>query len=396
MKIKIGQPYALNEVGKRENNEDSIYPSKGAASTNDKLFLVCDGIGGHQGGEIASGVVCRSFAGFLGGMVAEFNESVFQRALDYAYEQLDEADNDGQLQKMGTTLTFLYLSDAGAFMAHIGDSRIYHLRSEGGSTKIVYKSQDHSLVNDLLRSGIITEEEARHHPKKNVITRAMQPHQEKPAKAEVYQTADVQPGDYFFLCSDGILESVDDAALIAVMASGGSNKEKMGQIHRMCREQSRDNFSAYLVPVTEVSGSRPKETTSGKTTESATTQVAPKPTPAGKAATLPNLKKPQQSRGKLVAIVSVAAIITLLVAGGIFLLKGKKTTGSEAPSPNTEAATPEPAQTPMSEPPMTPRQPEKPDVKAETPEQQEPDAQEEEPTEGEYEPIVLKQEEEEG
>jgi hypothetical protein len=177
---------------------------------------------------------------------------VFRQALEQAYEQLDEKDaapDDGK--KMGTTLTFLYLNRRGVLMAHIGDSRIYHLRRENGTVTILYKSHDHSLVNDLLRADIITPEEAAHHPKRNVITRAMQPHQASRSKADIRQTDDVKAGDYFFLCSDGILEQISDSTLCYILAKETGDKAKIGEIHRACRGRSKDNFSAYLIPVAE-------------------------------------------------------------------------------------------------------------------------------------------------
>jgi len=120
--MQTATPHALNEIGKRNNNEDSIFPPKGEATEKQRFFLVCDGMGGHETGEVS----------------------------------------------------------------------------------ILYKSFDHSLVNELLLCGIITEEEAANHPKKNIITRAMQPHLEKRFEAKIHTTQDVQAGDRFFLCTDGV------------------------------------------------------------------------------------------------------------------------------------------------------------------------------------------------
>jgi serine/threonine protein phosphatase PrpC len=253
MQILLNQPFALNEIGGGENNEDSIFPEKGKATAQDHFFLVCDGIGGHQKGEIASRIVCESFAAFLGEVDAEdFNSTVFQQALDYAYEQLNKEDLTREERKMGTTLTFLYFHTQGAFMAHIGDSRIYHLRKQGEQTGILYKSWDHSFVNDLIRANIITAEEAETHSKKNVITRAIQAHQEKPSHADIYETDDIKAGDYFFLCSDGVLEQVNDTRLCEIMASGKDDDGKINMILEDCQGHSHDNFSAYLVSVKKI------------------------------------------------------------------------------------------------------------------------------------------------
>jgi protein phosphatase len=253
MYIRINKPSALNEQGGGSNQEDSIYPRKGEASVNDRFFLVCDGIGGLQNGEVASATVCESFAEVLCDSDTITYED-FNSALAYAFACLDAADTAAEGERrMGTTLTFVCLHSGGAFMAHIGDSRIYHLRRQGKTAEILYKSRDHSLVNDLLRAEIITAEEAVNHPQKNIVTRAMQPHQDKPAKAEIHETADVRAGDYFFLCTDGVIECVSDALLCEIIAREGDADSKISAIRKACDGISHDNFSAYLIPIAEVS-----------------------------------------------------------------------------------------------------------------------------------------------
>jgi protein phosphatase len=253
MKIRIYQPCALNEIGGRTNQEDSIYPSKGTADADSLFFLVCDGMGGHENGEVASKSVCDSFGEFLSGIGEEdFNRGTFDRALDYAYKELNQKDDPSVSKKMGATLTFLYLYHRGAFMAHIGDSRIYHLRRTNDAATILYKSRDHSLVNELLQAGIITPEEATRHPKKNVITNVMQPNQQNPGKPMVFETADVQTDDFFFLCSDGVLEQLSDDKLLDVIVTPDGTEEKMQAIYDICQGNTCDNFSAYLIRVAEI------------------------------------------------------------------------------------------------------------------------------------------------
>ena len=252
--MQISQPRALNEIGRRTNNEDSIYPPKGKASEKQRFFIVCDGIGGHENGEMASETVCDSFAAQLRNIHPnDFNTEVFENALDAAYNALDEKDrDDAGGKKMGTTLAFLHLNDRQAFMAHIGDSRIYHIRkNKTGKATIIYKTSDHSLVNELLQGGIITKEEAAIHPKKNVITRAMQPHLEKRCKADFHISQDVAAGDCFFLCTDGILESITDGQLCSIVEENTDEEAIINAIHKLCEEHSRDNYSAYLIPVIE-------------------------------------------------------------------------------------------------------------------------------------------------
>lgn len=252
--MQTGKPHALNEQGGRSNNEDSIFPPKNQADETTRFFLVCDGMGGHENGEVASSSVCESFAAFLEKVAPDdFNEEVFNRALDFAFDGLDKKDHSHPTaKKMGTTLVFLHLNNKQALMAHIGDSRIYHLRKNGqGEVDIVYKSSDHSLVNELLKAGIITEEEAACHPKKNVITRVLQPHPEKRCKADIHIEPDLRAGDRFFLCSDGVLENLTDKQLCSMAAEQTDDEALINAIRTLCEGHSRDNFSAWLVSVTE-------------------------------------------------------------------------------------------------------------------------------------------------
>ena len=250
--MKLGMPYALNEIGGRSNQEDSIFPVKGDADESTRLFLVCDGMGGHENGEVASGLVCSTFGKLLANVDHEgFTVEMFLDALNEAYDALDREDPDPQsMRKMGTTLTFLHLNDHEVVVAHMGDSRVYHVRPSEQNA-IIYQSSDHSLVNELVRAEIITPEEALTHPRRNVITRAMQPKLDPRHKADVRTFNDVQAGDYFFLCSDGVLESVSNDALIEILRRDVSDVEKIEAVKALCAASSRDNFSAYLVPVVE-------------------------------------------------------------------------------------------------------------------------------------------------
>lgn len=251
--MKIYQPLAINEQGQRGNQEDTVSPATGTATTDDRTFLVCDGMGGHEAGEVASGAVCEAIAGYMRGHEdGAFDMSVLKGAIEAAYDLLAQRDTSTGQKRMGTTLTFLHLSDTDVCMAHIGDSRIYHLRPGGnpdGTTAILYKSCDHSLVNELVRAGVITPEEAIGHPKKNVITRAMQARDDRRDGATVHITNDVAAGDIFFLCSDGVLESLSDAALCELCGDDSlDDAARMARVVEIC-QNSHDNFSAYYVRV---------------------------------------------------------------------------------------------------------------------------------------------------
>ena len=134
-------------------------------------------------------------------------------------------------------------------MAHIGDSRIYHIRP--CERRILYKSRDHSLVYDLFMAGEIKQEEMDAYPRKNVITRAVMPGLERQPKADIVHCTDILPGDIFILCSDGILEQMSDRALVALLASGLTDEEICQRLIEVTKD-NKDNHSAWLVRVDRV------------------------------------------------------------------------------------------------------------------------------------------------
>ena len=258
MKFKLSA-YTIYELGQRKRQEDSIYPSHNATKDDDRLFIVCDGMGGHSGGNIASAAVCEAMSTTLNTICSEpegpFSEDDLRTALSAAYDSLDAKD-DGSEKKMGTTMTLLKFHDQGCTIAHIGDSRVYHVRpgADAASTEILFQTQDHSLVNDLVRIGELTPEEAKTSKQRNIITRAMQPNMGRRSRADIYHTSDIRPGDYFMLCTDGILEQMEDDNIKFIFSEKvASAQQKVDMIIKVTEENS-DNHSAILVRVTDVEG----------------------------------------------------------------------------------------------------------------------------------------------
>lgn len=249
MKISILQPQVIHELGNRSNQEDSVFPTKDEASEESRFFILCDGMGGHENGEVASQLVCQVLSEFINqnwnGSV--LSDDLFQTALDEVFRKINEFDNDS-FRKMGTTLTFLCLHQGGALMAHIGDSRIYHIRPS--EHLILYKSRDHSLAYDLFMAEEISYEELSTY-KKNVITRAIMPGQGSPFKADIAYSTDVQPGDYFMLCSDGILEEMRDCELVDLLCSDLTNEQKRERLIERTNG-NQDNHSAILIQISDV------------------------------------------------------------------------------------------------------------------------------------------------
>lgn len=248
MKIEILPPQGINELGSRQNQEDSLFPSVGAATASDRLFMVCDGMGGHDHGEVASQLVCDVLPEYLRKhWTADdvLQDDVLQDALDEVFRRINALD-DGSTRQMGTTLTLLALHWGGVTMAHVGDSRIYHLRPQ--ERRILYKSRDHSLAYDLFLVGELTFDEMATYGKKNVITRAIMPGMERQPKLDIAHSTDIRPGDYFLLCSDGLLENMSDRQLLQLLSTDDPNDQKRQRLIAETQENA-DNHSAWLIQV---------------------------------------------------------------------------------------------------------------------------------------------------
>jgi len=200
----------------REINEDFariIRPTTPAAlHKRGVLAVVCDGMGGHEAGEIASRLAVETIVRrFEEDELAADPVAAVPRSVQTANRAIfDAAERNHQMRGMGTTCTVLLLRDGMAYGAHVGDSRIYLIR--GGD--IFLMTEDHSAVMELVRRGVITRDEARHHPDKNVISRALGSHRDVQVTGWPQPFA-VLPGDRFLLCTDGLYDLVDDEQLLA-------------------------------------------------------------------------------------------------------------------------------------------------------------------------------------
>lgn len=329
--------YSIWEFGQRTDSagnphqEDSLFPPFGHATDGDRLFIVCDGMGGHSAGDVASEAVCSAMADSILGSgrssEGQFTDDDLAQALKAAYDALDRKD-DGDDRKMGTTMTLLKLHSAGATIAHIGDSRVYHFRpgATADDTQILYATEDHSLVNQLVRAGVMTHEEAMVSGKKNVITRAMQPGLDPRPQADVYHTADIQPGDWFLLCSDGILEhpQLEDGSYLRHLFSlqGGSPKDKVETLLAATINNS-DNHTAILVQILDVqdpSGIRAAgvagqgQVTAVKPAEAVTT--APVTPQAAQDSKTFSVAPQKTSKSGLVSKIIIGVVILLALLGG--------------------------------------------------------------------------------
>ncbi len=247
-KILINRPQSLNEIGGRNNNEDSIYPAKDKATENDAVFLVCDGVGGANKGEVASGILSSGIPQYLFGLnTKRYTQDDIRNAIIFAEKKMDEyiGQHPGS-NGMASTLTLLVVNPDNCLVVWAGDSRIYQIR-EG---RIIFKSRDHSLVNHLIGTGEISEEEARTHPRKNMILKAVQG-SENAVRADIKELTDVRKNDFFFMCTDGVMENITDDKISYLCSNNFSEKEIINFIIEQCEGKTKDNYSLYLVKVRE-------------------------------------------------------------------------------------------------------------------------------------------------
>lgn len=241
---------SLSDRGRiRLNNEDAcghIVPGtpEELAETG-AIFVVADGMGGHRGGEIASRIAVRTILAFY----AADGEQERSHALAFAFREanktiIQESVADSALFGMGTTCTALALHDGHAYFAHVGDSRAYLLR-DGTVTQITH---DHSIVGEMVRSGILTDEDARHHPRRNVITRSLGAQEDTAADIPAVPM-EIRAGDVFMLCSDGLTTYLSDADIAAVLSAHPPEAACKKMVEMANDAGGRDNITVQVVAV---------------------------------------------------------------------------------------------------------------------------------------------------
>lgn len=242
---------AASHVGRvRRENQDAWSYSLAAG-----VFVVCDGMGGAAGGAVASRAAVEAFLESLSGVpVAQRTSKTITQAVCLANRRvLARAVAEPLLQGMGTTLVGLVARGGDALaVVHVGDSRCYRWRAarpaEAGAAGVLLQcTDDHSLIAEQMRMGILTEEEAATAPMRHVITRAVGLQRSvEPA----VRMLEAEVGDVFLLCSDGLTREVTDASIAAVLAGPGSLQERNDALVAAALEAGgRDNVTAMLVEI---------------------------------------------------------------------------------------------------------------------------------------------------
>jgi PPM family protein phosphatase len=242
----ISSVFFLNEQGKRANLEDAIFPRPKEAQLNDRIFVVCDGVGGSNKGEVASQLVSQ----IIGHQLNSFGDSevIDKSHIDTALKEsirsmAEYVSLQSEATGMATTLTIAVIKDKSILLAWCGDSRIMQIRNG----QIVYQTSDHSLVAELVKKGEITEEEAEGHPQKNKIFRSVNADGNN-SIPEFYTIDTFEDNDWLLLCTDGVLEQLHKKNIAEIFSDKYSDSILPDQqFHNLCYGKTSDNYSMYLL-----------------------------------------------------------------------------------------------------------------------------------------------------
>ena len=235
--------FSMTDIGRRRKvNQDYVYTSEQPVGQLPNLFVVADGMGGHNAGDYASRVAVETIVE----RVADSGERnalyVFDRAIQSANARIRElADSSPELEGMGTTVVAASCADGYLSIANVGDSRLYVVnRSE-----IRQITRDHSWVEEMVRRGGIGREEARNHPDKNIITRAVGA--EDTVKADFF-TVRIEKGDEILMCTDGLINMLEVDEIRMILDGARDIVEKVQELVQAANEKGgRDNISVILM-----------------------------------------------------------------------------------------------------------------------------------------------------
>jgi protein phosphatase len=240
----------ITNVGmKRQNNEDNYL-------INDELglYIVCDGMGGHAGGEYASQIAVTTVEEVLSNirdenaeLDASADEQVTQEKIKYAVRLAgkriyERAQTDPEFRGMGTTAVILLFRKGMTYLAHVGDSRGYLVR--GG--EITQRTEDHSWVNEQIKAGLITADTAKHHRFRNIITRSLGFQEEVEIDTQVLRA---EPGDLYLLCSDGLSNLVDDREMAELLVEKSFQESARDMIEIANGRGGDDNITLVVARV---------------------------------------------------------------------------------------------------------------------------------------------------
>ncbi len=235
--------FSMTHIGRRrEMNQDYLFTSETAVGNLPSLFLVADGMGGHAAGDYASRFTVETMTEHIRQSEQREPVAVLREAVLFANGLLAEAAcADCDKMGMGTTIVAAVIADERLYTANVGDSRLYVI-SEEGITQI---TRDHSLVEEMIRLGEMRPEQAKNHPDRNIITRAVGVMPE--VAVDFFETRLV-PGDYVLLCTDGLTNMIEDAVIREIVLGREEIAGKVKKLVETANENGgRDNITVVLI-----------------------------------------------------------------------------------------------------------------------------------------------------
>lgn len=242
---------AKTDMGRvRENNEDKheffIAESDEELASRGHVLIVCDGMGGHEAGQIASELAVKTFIEVYRSHPAESAEAAAEAAVIAANRFVcDNARAIPSRKGMGTTLSAMLVVQNRAVIAHVGDSRIYRLRGE----ELTMLTVDHTWVEDTVRMGMMSREEAEAHPYRHMLTRAVGTEDTVPVMVETF---DLEEGDLYLLCSDGVTNHVSDQMIHDTLAASSPSEAAWSVVNQALIGGGSDNATVIVARIDEI------------------------------------------------------------------------------------------------------------------------------------------------
>lgn len=234
--------YALTDIGqKRQLNQDFIYLSENPVGNLPNVFIVADGMGGHNAGDYASRLAVETVVEEIVSSFEKDPVKILNNAIGCANQQLRKRARENRaLSGMGTTIVAATCLGRYLEVANVGDSRLYVISDE-----IRQITQDHSLVEEMVRMGGLDKETARNHPDKNIITRAVGARRD----VEVdFFNVELQTGDMVLLCSDGLTNMVEDETICRILKGAGNLEDRVEELMRTANQNGgKDNISVIVI-----------------------------------------------------------------------------------------------------------------------------------------------------
>lgn len=237
--------FSVTDIGlKRAINQDYVFCEENAIGSLPNLFIVADGMGGHNAGDMASRICVKTLCDSIRNSELRTPVSILGEAVNAANNAIQKAaENNPDYEGMGTTLVAAVIIENNLYVVNVGDSRLYRLRDSLNQI-----TEDHSLVEEMVKSGELAKENVRSHPNKNIITRALGIGDKvKPDYFEV----NLEPGDIVLMCSDGLTNMLEDTEIEYIIKSERDDLEKAGTnlLNRANDSGGKDNITVLLVRV---------------------------------------------------------------------------------------------------------------------------------------------------